>query len=135
MDYPKEEMGSPTSPKAPQDKNSKSCWKELGKLLFLALIIVIPFRLYIAQPFIVEGASMDPTFKNGQYLIVDELSYKFKSPERGSVLIFRFPQNEKKFFIKRIIGLPGETVSIKSGKVSINGVELNEPYVKFPKAD
>jgi len=141
MDYPKEEMGSPTSPKAPQDKNSKSFWKELGKLLFLALIIVIPFRLYIAQPFIVDGASMDPTFRNGQYLIVDEVTYRFKTPERGSVLIFKYPEDPKKYFIKRVIGLPGEIISLKEGAVTIvnndypEGLTLYEPYVKFKKED
>src|SRR3954469_7904676 len=112
---------------------TKEFWKELIKLLVIAAVIVIPFRLYIAQPFIVDGASMDPTFRTGQYLIVDELTYHFKTPERGSVLIFKFPKDESKYFIKRIIGLPGETVSIKSGVVTIansenpKGFVLNEP--------
>jgi len=74
-------------------------WKELVKLVFFSLLIVVPFRLYIAQPFIVEGASMDPTFETGDYLIVDELTYHFKTPERGSVLIFKYPRDPKKSFI------------------------------------
>jgi signal peptidase I len=123
------------------EKKSGTFWKELLKLLFLAAVIVIPFRLYIAQPFIVDGSSMDPTFKNGQYLIVDELSYHFRSPERGSVLIFKYPRNPSEYFIKRVIGLPGETISIKDGVVSITspedtkGITLNEPYVKYKKSD
>lgn len=123
------------------EQNSSNFWKELGKLLFIALVIVIPFRLYIAQPFIVEGASMDPTFRTGQYLIVDEATYHFKTPERGSVLIFKYPLNPKKYFIKRIIGLPTEIVSIKEGLVTIinseypEGLRLDEPYVKLKKDD
>lgn len=110
-------------------------WKELFKLVFFSLIIVIPFRLYVAQPFVVDGASMDPTFETGDYLIVDELTYRFKMPERGSVLIFKYPKDPKKSFIKRVIGLPGERVSIEHGTVSINDILLDEPYIKLPKDD
>lgn len=126
------------------EQNSKpqsNFWLELGKLIILSLVIVIPFRIYIAQPFIVDGASMDPTFKNGQYLIVDEVTYHFDDPKRGSVLIFRYPRDPSKFFIKRVIGLPYETVSIKNGEVTIinsenpEGFTLDEPYVKFTKDD
>lgn len=138
----------PISPiQAPKEKNEKKKsesfwdWKEWGKLALVAVFIVIPFRLYIAQPFIVDGASMDPTFNTGQYLIVDELSYRFETPQRGSVLIFKYPLDPSKYFIKRIIGLPGETVNIKDGIVTIinkenpKGFVLNEPYIKLPKKD
>lgn len=123
------------------EKSKGEFWKELGKLILLALIIVVPFRLYIAQPFVVDGASMDPTFKNGHYLIVDELSYHFKDPERGSVVVFRYPKDPSKSFIKRVIGLPGEIVSIKDGAVTITssehpqGLVLDEPYVELVKKD
>jgi signal peptidase I len=123
-----------------EQKKKSPFWKELLKLLIIAFLVVVPFRKFVAQPFIVDGASMDPTFKNGQYLIVDELTYHFKTPERGSVLIFRYPKDPKKFFIKRVIGLPGETVEIKGGVVTItnkNGekLTLDEPYVKYPRSD
>lgn len=124
-----------------QIEKKNDFWKEIGKLLVIALVIIVPFRLYIAQPFVVDGASMDPTFATGQYLIVDELTYHFKTPERGSVLIFKYPKDETKYFIKRIIGLPGETVTITDGIVSVkgpndpNGILLTEPYVKFTKND
>lgn len=123
-------------------KNSSTeFWKELGKLILLAVVIVVPFRLYIAQPFIVDGASMSPTFETGEYLIVDELTYHFETPERGSVLIFKYPRDPAKYFIKRVIGLPGEIVSIRNGEVSIineenpEGFRLDEPYVEFEKDD
>lgn len=129
-----------TSSLPPQSKKT-SFWKELFKLLLLAVFVVIPFRMYIAQPFIVDGASMDPTFHTGQYLIVDELSYHFNSPARGSVLIFKYPKDPSKYFIKRIIGLPNETVLLNGGVVTIKnqahpgGFKLVEPYVTLTKTD
>lgn len=93
--------------------------KETLKFIFTVAIIVIPIRTFVAQPFIVKGPSMDPTFSTGHYLIVDELTYRFKEPQRGDVIILKYPKDPKTFFVKRIIGLPGETVDIKDGKVSI----------------
>lgn len=122
-------------------KEETSFWRELAKLAVIAVVVVVPFRLYVAQPFVVDGASMDPTFKTGQYLIVDELSYRFEEPARGSVLIFRYPKDPSKYFIKRIIGLPGETVKLDHGAVTIvnaanpQGLKLDEPYVEFAKDD
>jgi signal peptidase I len=108
--------------------------KEIATFLVLAVIIVLPVRLFVAQPFVVEGESMFPTFDSGDYLIVDELTYKFSVPRRGDVIVFRYPGNESVFYIKRVIGLPGETVSIDRGKVTItkadgNKITLDEPYV------
>lgn len=134
-------MDESTLSQIPEKKNQPSFWTELIKLVFLSLLVVIPFRFYIAQPFVVDGASMDPTFETGNYLIVDEISYRFKTPERGSVLIFKYPKDPSKSFIKRVIGLPGETVSISGGKVTIindehpDGFVLDEPYVKLEKID
>lgn len=108
---------------------------ELFKFAFIAVVIVLPIRIFIAQPFIVSGASMEPTFTHGEYLIVDELSYRFSEPSRGDVIIFRFPQDPSKFFIKRIVGLPGEEVSMQEGDVTItktgssDSLTLSEPYI------
>ncbi len=115
-------------------ENSENFFTELLKFVLIAAAIVFPIRLFVAQPFIVSGSSMDPTFHNGQYLIIDELSYRFEAPSRGDVLIFRYPKDPKEFFIKRIIGLPGETVSIKSGDVYVqktdgSTLKLDELYV------
>ncbi|MEK7569232.1 MAG: signal peptidase I [Patescibacteria group bacterium] len=115
---------------------------ETVRFLFIALAIVLPVRIFIAQPFIVSGASMDPTFASGQYLIVDELSYHLGDPTRGDVVIFKYPKNPKQYFIKRVIGLPGETVAVNgNGKVSIKdkdgkiALTLEEPYVAYTKDD
>jgi signal peptidase I len=87
---------------------------------------------------------MDDTFANGQYLIVDELTYQFRNPARGEVLIFHYPLDTKKYFIKRVIGLPGETIEIKNNIITIcqsacatdtNKLILDEPYVKASTAD
>lgn len=134
-------MDEPIVPTEEKIEEKKDFWKETVKLLIIAIVVVIPFRLYVAQPFIVDGSSMDPTFATGQYLIVDELTYHFNTPERGSVIIFKYPKDTSKFFIKRVIGLPGETVVLKSGVVTIinsahpSGFTLNEPYIKFTKND
>jgi len=141
MDNP--QSPSPQSPDLnTQGKKGTSgkFFKELLSIVFWSLVIVVPFRIFIAQPFIVNGASMDPTFKNGDYLIVDEITYRFEKPQRGSVLIFKFPLDTKKYFIKRIIGLPGEHIEIKKGVVTITKTDgssttLDEPYVVYPKAD
>ena len=123
-----------------QEKNSgKDFLKEVLNLVVIAVVIVIPFRLFIAQPFIVDGLSMYPTYNNGHYLIIDEISYRFEDPKRGSVMVFKYPKDPSKYFVKRVIGLPGEKVEINRGMVTIinsenpEGLTLEEPYVKFPK--
>lgn len=108
---------------------------ELVKFVVSVLIIVIPIRVFIAKPFIVSGASMYPTFKDSEYLIIDELSYFLREPERGEVVIFKFPKDPSKYFIKRVIGLPGETVIIKNNQVSIKKPDgsiekIDEPYLE-----
>jgi signal peptidase I len=115
-------------------QSSENFFTELLKFILVAAAIIVPIRLFVAQPFIVSGASMEPTFTNAQYLIVDELSYHLRDPERFEVVIFRYPRNPSEYFIKRVIGLPGETVALESGEVSVTNtsgqtVELPEPYV------
>ncbi len=109
--------------------------KETIIYAIVAAAIVFPIRFWIAQPFVVNGPSMDSTFHDGEYLIVDQISYRFNEPERGDVLIFKYPENPSKYFIKRLIGLPGETVVVRNDVVTIinkdhpEGVTLSEPYI------
>jgi signal peptidase I len=116
-----------------QKTKKENFWLDLVKFTLLAIIIVYPIKTFVVKPFIVSGASMDPTYQDGQYLIVDEISYRFKNPERGEVVVFRPPRDPNKFFIKRIIGLPNETISINKGSVTITSsgktFELTEPYI------
>lgn len=115
-------------------KFAEGFW-DLIKFATIAIVIVIPIRYFIAQPFVVSGDSMFPTFHNNQYLIVDELSYNLGKINRGDVVIFRYPNDPSRFFIKRIIGLPNEKISINNGTVTIfnkenpDGFKLNEPYI------
>ena len=92
---------------------------EIVKITVLALVIILPIRYFIAQPFFVKGASMEPSFEDNDYLIINEISYRFSEPERGEVVVFRFPEDPKQFFIKRVIALPGETIEIKNNEVKI----------------
>jgi signal peptidase I len=118
---------------------SKNPILEIIQFSLIALIIVIPIRMFIAQPFIVSGASMQETFQNGEYLIVDQISYHLHSPMRGDVVIFRYPKDPSKFFIKRVIGVPGDTITIEGSTVTITneanpeGFVVNEPYIKSMK--
>jgi signal peptidase I len=112
----------------------KGLVKDLFVLALLIVIVVIPIRVFIVSPFVVDGESMHPTFANLDYLIVDEIVYDLERPRRGDVVVFRYPKNPSIFYIKRIIGLPGETVSINRGTVTITTASgepasLAEPYV------
>src|SRR3989344_2839868 len=101
-----------------EEKKPNGFWEFL-KAVIISILIVIPVRAYVAQPFIVDGASMEPTFRGGDYLIIDELSFQFRAPERGEVIVFRYPQDPSQRYIKRIIGLPGETLRIQGGQVFV----------------
>jgi len=108
---------------------------ELVKIALLALVTILLIRYYLFKPFYVKGASMEPNFKESEYLIIDEISYRFRAPERGEVIVFRYPENPKEYFLKRIIGLPGETVKVAEGRVYIynqshpEGLMISEEYL------
>ncbi len=100
-----------------------SRWSEIAQVVLLTLAIVIPVRLFLANPFKVQGASMEPSYFDKEYLIIDELSYRLHEPKRGEVVVFRPPTDPGKFFIKRVIGLPGDTVELMAGEVKIYNAE------------
>ncbi len=108
---------------------------ELIKIVTISLVIIIPIRQFLIQPFYVKGASMEPNFHDHEYLIIDELTYQLNAPKRGEVVVFRYPHNPQEYFIKRIIGLPGEKVKIYDGGVMIynsahpDGIKLDEDYI------
>lgn len=115
-------------------KRAEDLW-DLIKFAVIAFAIVLPIRMFIAQPFVVSGDSMYPTFHNGEYLIIDEISYITGDPHRGDVVVFRYPNDPSRFFIKRIIGLPNEEIIINDSIVTIinkenpEGFSLTEPYL------
>jgi len=102
---------------------------ETFKIVVISLAIILPIRYYFVQPFFVRGASMEPNFDSGQYLVVNEISYRFGEPKRGEVIVFKYPLNPSQYYIKRIIGLPGETIEIKDGKVYIYNSQFPEGKV------
>jgi len=101
---------------------------EITRIILISLAIIIPIRYYLIQPFYVKGASMEPNFHDHEYLLIDEISYRFRIPERGEVVVFRFPLDRSQYFIKRIIGLPGETVEIKDGHIYIYNNEYKDGF-------
>ncbi len=109
---------------------------EIFQFSLIAIMIVVPIRFFVAQPFIVSGASMEDTFHSGEYLIVDQLTYHFEKPSRGDVIVFRYPRDPSKYFIKRVIGVPGDTITIENGVIMIineqnpQGFILSEEYAE-----
>jgi signal peptidase I len=116
-------------------KSKKRIFLENVLYIASAVVLALLVQKFIIRPFIVNGASMDPTFATGDYLLIDEVSYKLGEPERGDVVVFKAPPEPDKFFIKRIIGLPGETVIIKGSSVTIKnsenpkGFSLSEDFI------
>lgn len=105
----------------------KTIW-ELLKIIIVCVLIILPIRYFVVQPFYVKGASMEPTFHDHEYLLIDEISYRFAEPKRGDVVVFRYPDNPQEYFIKRVIALPGEKVEIKDGKVFIYNTQFPEGF-------
>ncbi len=106
-------------------------------ILYVAgtIFIAIPIRYFIFEPFYTKGAAMEPTFKENEYILINKISYRFNNPKRGEIIVFRYPKNPQKYFIKRIIGLPGEKIQFLDGSVIIyndqypEGMKLSEPYL------
>jgi len=109
---------------------------DLVKIVLIAVIIIVPFRLLVAEPFVVSGSSMVPSFNHRDYLIIDRISYRANTPKRGDVIVLKFPKDNDQFFIKRIVGLPGEQVKLQQGNVYItnsknpSGFMLEEDYLE-----
>lgn len=116
--------------------NQNQSLREFVFFVMMTLLIVLPIRIFIAQPFIVSGASMNPSFADGEYIIVDQISYKtLQSPQRGDIIIFKSPQDPSKFLIKRVIGLPNETIEILGEDIYIKKEgedfkKIEEDYLK-----
>ena len=102
---------------------------ELIKVAVLAGVTIALVRYFLFKPFYVKGASMEPNFFDKEYLIIDELSYRLRAPQRGEVVVFKYPENPKEYFLKRIIALPGETIKIGNNTILVNGKDLDEAYL------
>jgi len=102
---------------------------EVGKIILTVLLTVIIIRLFVFQVFEIEGSSMEPSFYNNEYLLIEKISYRVHPPRRGDVVVFKYPNDQQVNYIKRIIGLPGESVRVEGGKVFVNGQSLTEAYL------
>lgn len=130
--YPQPEASMPVP--VPSSSFKSFVW-ELVKILVLASITIALVRFFLFKPFYVQGASMEPNFYSREYLIIDELTYRLRTPERGEVIVFKYPGDQTEYFLKRIIGLPGERVKISGGIVSMynkehpEGIQIKEDYL------
>ncbi len=108
---------------------------EVLEVVVVAVATVFIIRTFLIQPFLVSGASMEPNFSSGDYLLIDEISYRMREPQRGEVVVFKYPDNPSVYYIKRIIGLPGERVVIKEGGITVynsqnpEGLKVDEGYL------
>jgi len=109
---------------------------EVVKVVVISLAIIVPVRYFLIKPFYVNGASMEPNFHDHEYLIIDEITYRFNEPQRGDIVVFRYPLDPSQYFIKRIVGLPNEKFKIIDGNVIIfndqwpQGEILGESYLE-----
>ena len=107
---------------------------EVVQIVVISAAIIIPIRYFLVQPFYVKGASMEPNFYDKEYLIIDELTFRMREPERGEIVVFRYPREPSEYFIKRLVGMPGETIEITGGAVVVynddhpNGQILDERF-------
>ncbi|MDR3589675.1 MAG: signal peptidase I [Negativicutes bacterium] len=97
--------------------------------ILIAVVLAFFIRYYIVELYMVEGPSMRPTLLNGERLVVNKFIYRFKTPQRGDVLVFRYPRDPSRDFIKRVIAIPGDTIEMKDGRIFLNGQLLNEPFI------
>lgn len=102
---------------------------EIFKVVAIVFVCAFIIRFFFVQPFVVEGSSMEPDFHDGEYILIEKFGYRVHEPKRGDVIVFHYPNNPSIAYIKRIVGLPGETVQISGGKVSVNGTPLSEMYL------
>ncbi|MGI6091456.1 MAG: signal peptidase I [Veillonellaceae bacterium] len=97
--------------------------------ILIAVVLAFFIRHYIVELYMVEGPSMRPTLQNGERLVVNKFIYRFNKPTKGEIIVFRYPRDPSRDFIKRVIAEPGDTIEIKDGRVFVNGQLLNEPYI------
>jgi len=102
---------------------------EVLKIIGIVFVAAVAIRYFLFQPFVVEGSSMEPNYHHGEYLFIEKVSYRLHEPKRGDVVVFKYPNNPNINYIKRIIGLPNETVRIEDGLVTIDGKLLDESYL------
>jgi signal peptidase I len=108
-----------------------SLFREVGETILIAGLLFLAVNLFTAR-IRVEGGSMEPSLHDGEFVVINRLAYRWNDPQRGEIIVFRFPLDPERRFIKRIIGLPGDTVMVENGMVFVNDIPIEEPYVNTP---
>lgn len=109
----------------------KSVLREYAEALIIAVLLALVIRTFVVQAFKIPSGSMIPTLQIGDHILVNKFIYDFEPIRRGDIIVFKFPQDETRDFIKRVVGLPGETLEIRGRQVLISGVPLKEPYAVY----
>ena len=109
--------------------------REVVQTLLVAVIVALLIRAFVVESFLVDGVSMEPTLRDEERLLVDKISYRWHPPRRFDIVVFRYPHDPSRDFVKRIVALPGETVRIERGTVYVDGRPLDEPYLAEPGTD
>lgn len=118
-----------SSPQSPGEGRGPSPLAEAGRAAIGALILALFIMTFVGRAFTVEGPSMLPTLHSGERVVVERVTYLFREPHRGEVIVFRYPLNPREYFVKRVVGLPGDRVAIKDGYLWVNGRRVEEDYV------
>jgi signal peptidase I len=108
-----------------------SVWREIIESVILAVILAAVIRIWLLEPFYIPSPSMEPTLYPQDRIIVNKIIYKFRPPQRGDVVVFKYPLDPQRDFIKRVIAFEGETIEVRTNYVFINGKRLDEPYLPY----
>ncbi len=106
--------------------------RDIVEVIVVAFLIAMLIRSLVIETFIVQGPSMEPTLVSGERLLVSKLAYRFSEPKRGDVVVLRYPLDQSKDYIKRVVAVEGDTVELRLGRLYVNGILQEEPYVRFP---
>jgi signal peptidase I len=130
----REEEARAPAPPAVAAPGSKSVLREYAEALIIAVLLALVIRTFVVQAFKIPSGSMLATLQIGDHILVNKFLYYFTGPQRGDVIVFKYPQDETRDFIKRVIGLPGETIEVRGKELLVNGVPLHEPYAIYGDA-
>lgn len=122
-------MGNENKKDIPEKQKNSSFFREITESIVIAVLLAVVIRLFILEPFYIPSGSMEPTLQEGDRIIVSKLNYHFQDPARGDVVVFKYPLNQKRNFVKRLIATGGETVALKSSRLYIDGQAVSEDYL------
>lgn len=118
------------------EEKEKKSWQDTASdwlfSIIIAVVLALGIRTFLVEPYMVSGPSMRPTLQNEERLIVNKLVYYLREPQRGEIIVFKYPSDTRRDFIKRVIAVGGDTIEIRDGKTFVNGEAIDENYIKEP---